>query len=76
MDSEILQRLYRSEINWRMSTFWDGGVDVWLGDELNGYQEKACFEIAEINKIPQWLHEQAMKFYPDSEYAKNSIARC
>lgn len=27
----ILQRLYDSEINWRISTFWDGGFQWELG---------------------------------------------
>ena len=32
-----LQRIYDSEINVRIDWLWDGGIDVRLGDELNGY---------------------------------------
>ena len=32
-----LQRIYDSEINIRISWLWDGGIDVWIGDDLNGY---------------------------------------
>jgi hypothetical protein len=74
MNSEILKKLYDSEINWKILTFWDGGVDVWLGDGLNGFKAQTCFEASEMDGIPQWLHEQALKFYPDSEYAKNTMA--
>jgi hypothetical protein len=34
---EILQALYDSEINGSVSSLWHGGIDVALGDELNGY---------------------------------------
>jgi hypothetical protein len=32
-----LQRIYDSEINIRISWLWDGGIDVRLGDDMNGY---------------------------------------
>ena len=31
-----LQKIYDSEINVRISWLWDGGIDVMLGDEVNG----------------------------------------
>jgi hypothetical protein len=35
--ADELQRIYDSEINIRISWLWDGGIDVWIGDDLNGY---------------------------------------
>ena len=35
---EILGRLYASEINALISWLSDGGIDVKLGDALNGYR--------------------------------------
>jgi hypothetical protein len=32
-----LQRIYDSEINVRISWLWDRGIDIRLGDEMNGY---------------------------------------
>jgi hypothetical protein len=32
-----LQKIYDSEINIRISWLWDGGIDVWIGDDMNGY---------------------------------------
>ena len=32
----ILDDLYASEINVDISWLWDGGIDVRLGDQLNG----------------------------------------
>ena len=32
-----LQRIYDSEINVRIGWLWDGGIDIRLGDEMNGY---------------------------------------
>ena len=34
---EILRALYESEINASISWVWDGGINVELGDPLNGY---------------------------------------
>jgi len=34
----ILQRLYDSEINVCIQWLWDGGIDVKLGDDMNGYE--------------------------------------
>ena len=59
-----LQRIYDSEINVRIDWLWDGGIDVRLGDELNGYlaQENA----SSIDGIVPWLQEMIAHFYPDS----------
>jgi hypothetical protein len=57
-----------SEINVRISWLWDGGVDVRLGDDLNGYlAEETVQSVAEI--VP-WLQEAIAHFYPDSTYSK------
>jgi hypothetical protein len=32
-----LQKIYDSEINVEIGWFWDGGIDVRLGDRLNAY---------------------------------------
>jgi hypothetical protein len=32
-----LQKIHDSEINIRISWFWDGGIDIPLGDDMNGY---------------------------------------
>jgi hypothetical protein len=35
-DSRAIQKIYDSEINVRISWLWDGGIDLRLGDEVNG----------------------------------------
>jgi hypothetical protein len=32
-----LHKIYDSEINVRISCLWDGGIEVHLGDEMNGF---------------------------------------
>jgi hypothetical protein len=32
-----LQKIYDSEIDVSISWLWDGGIDVKLGDEMNGH---------------------------------------
>ena len=64
-----LQRIYDSEINVRISWFWDGGIDVLLGDEMNGYLAEENF--SSMADIVPWLQEAIAHFYPDSTYAKS-----
>ena len=40
-----LQKTYDSEINVEISWLWDGGIDIRIGDRLNGF-------LAETN-VPQ-----------------------
>ena len=48
----IIDALYQSEINCSVETFWDGGLTVKLGDDLNGVvAETECntsFEAAQF----------------------------
>lgn len=60
----ILQQLYNSEINFSISTFWDGGFDFKLGDEMNGFVKEANFRSFEEGIA--WLIEAAKAQYPNS----------
>jgi hypothetical protein len=62
-----LQRIYDSEINVRIGWFWDGGIEVRLGDDLNGYL--AAETVASAAEILPWLQEAIAHFYPASTYA-------
>jgi hypothetical protein len=76
----ILRLLHDSGINAGVQTFYDAGMRVWIGDEINGIRVEAA-----INRTPaarlkwpegltaaNWLHETALHLYPDSKYAKDS----
>jgi hypothetical protein len=65
---EILSALYESEINASISWLWDGGIDVRLGDELNGY--KAEGKVNTFVEATAWLRDQACMHYPDSGLAR------
>jgi len=62
-----LQKIYDSEINVRISWFWDGGIDVQLGDDVNGFLAQES--VASIDEILFWLQEAIAHFYPASTYA-------
>ncbi len=66
---DILQRLYDSEINFQIETFWDSGFTVRLGDSLNGI--KAEESVGTMEEALIWLHQQAIKYFPDSRYVKD-----
>ena len=43
-----LQRIYDSEINVRIGWLWDGGIEVQLGDDMNGYLAEETVTVGEI----------------------------
>jgi hypothetical protein len=76
----ILQQLHDSKINAGVQTFYDAGMRVWIGDESNGIQSETTINrtsnFADPREWPDgvtaasWLHEVALRLYPDSKYAK------
>ena len=61
-----LQRMYDSEINFRIDTLWDGGFHWYLGDEMNGYKKDGyTLTLGEaVAKLCLAAHSE----YPDSRY--------
>jgi hypothetical protein len=58
-----LQKIYDSEINVKIGWLWDGGLEIGLGDVMNGYlAEEIVSTVAEI--VP-WLQEAIAHFYRD-----------
>ena len=64
---ERLQALYDSEINFKISCFWDGGIDWAIGDDLNTYLAKGT--AASIHDAVNELCLVAVRLYPDSTFA-------
>jgi hypothetical protein len=79
----VLKQLHDSEINAGVQTFYDTGMRVWIGDEANGIQSETTINrtanFAAPRKWPEgvtaasWLHETALRLFPDSPYAKEHI---
>ena len=64
----VMQDLYHSEINFSVSTFWDGGFDVKLGDNTNGFVAESNFD--RWGMVEPWLIAQAVEHFPDSLFAE------
>jgi hypothetical protein len=70
---ETLEMLYYSEINYKLSCFYDAGYFAGLGDESNGFVATAeGFD--SIEEAIVWLAEQAVTHYPNSRFAKDFSA--
>jgi hypothetical protein len=65
---QIIADLYDSEINASLSWFWDGGIDVSIGDDLNGFVTGD--QVATLAQAAEWLRASAVEHYPDSEFAR------
>jgi len=57
-----LQKIYDSEINIRISWLWDGGIDLWLGDDVGGFE--ATEGVKSVADVVPWLQEAIAHFYP------------
>jgi hypothetical protein len=62
-----LQKIYDDEINVRISWFWDNGIEIRLGDEMNGYLAEE--NVPTVAEIVPWMQEAIAHFYPESPYA-------
>lgn len=60
----VLAGLYAQEINLGFQGFWDGGWDVWFGDQMNGLRRTETFLPEEIDSIVPWLKKTAEELYP------------
>ena len=74
---DVLQRLYDSEINIELSSFWDSGYTWRLGDPANGYREPIWAGIdREVMRSSSLLNNidglafQVVLAYPESEFAE------
>ncbi|HLG47779.1 MAG TPA: hypothetical protein VKY24_16170 [Reyranella sp.] len=69
----VLCELLDSEISAGLQTFPFCSFHVWIGDDVNGIEAVGTFEDESIWKdsgaIAHWLHETAIRLYPDSAYA-------
>src|SRR6478672_7152348 len=66
--ADELQKIYDSEINVEILWLWDGGIEVRLGDRLNGFLTET--NVSLVADIVPWLQGAIAHFYPDSTYAK------
>jgi len=64
---EILNDLYASEIDGSIAWTANGGIDVKLGVPLYGYGVERLRTVAEA---AAWLTDQAITYYPDSEFGR------
>ncbi len=60
--AHTLQSLYDREINFCISTFFDEGFAVALGDETNGFKARATVD--RYDDAIRWLQEQAAVHFP------------
>jgi len=64
---QVLDALYDSELNFSIASFWDNGLDVKLGDEMNGWDAEGSVQTAA--EAAEWLDRKARAIYPKSKYA-------
>ena len=80
----ILRDLRRSSITAGAQVIGEGVVRIWIGDQVNGV--KASTIIAPDTPYRgtnwlgapggiRWLHEAAVRLYPNSPYARSHLAQ-
>jgi hypothetical protein len=58
--AETAQRTALHEINVRIGWLWDGGIDVRLGDEVNGFLAEE--DVALVTEILPWCKRRSADF--------------
>jgi hypothetical protein len=78
----MLQDLYDSEINVKIGWFWDGGIEIHLGNgiyDVYDYETstgtnhelwQATTHVKNMSEAEEWLKNTAIKLYPNSTFAK------
>lgn len=61
---QVIDKLYASLINFEISTMFDGGVLVRLGDDLNGYEAETYVRTGA--EAAAWLDAEVRRRYPKS----------
>ena len=64
----VFQELYDSEINFSISVLWDGGFEVKMGDNLNGFDAEATLPC--WSEVESRMTQTATRLYPLSKFAK------
>lgn len=62
--TEVVDRLYTSEINVGFQSFWDGGFTVWVGDHINGEVARRACQPGGWEAAAEWLDLVARAHYP------------
>jgi hypothetical protein len=70
---EQLNKLYASEINFAIETFWDAGFRWKLGDDINGYVAEG--EAKTLEDAARALAGAAREHFPESQFALTSGKR-
>ena len=67
----LLSDIYRSEINISITSFWDDGYTVKLGDEMNGFRVTLRVRDGHnIVDLPAIIKNAVIRYYPNSDFAK------
>lgn len=66
-----LKKIYDSEINIRITSMWDGGYSVSIGDTLNGFIPEEEVYGLKLEEIVSELQKLIKTHLPDSTYAKS-----
>src|SRR6185437_13143832 len=64
----VLEDLHDSDIKVAIGWVCDAGIDLAIGDQMHGYKTEG--QAATLAEAAEWLRRMAVKYYPDSAFAK------
>ena len=64
----IIKDLHASEIHGSVSWFYDSCWTAGLGSDVGGWDVEKTF--GSFEEAVEWLRDEAIRRYPDSEFAK------
>ena len=66
--TELLQSLYNEEINVSIQWFWDSGIDLVIGDRINGYTQR--FNFYTMESMAEYIEDNLLKIMIDNKSFK------
>ena len=67
----VFQKIYDLKINFSVSSFWCGGFDVKIGDEMNSW--KAEGHVRDWNDVAPWLVNKVLELWSDNEFVQATL---
>lgn len=66
----VLQKIYSSEINLKLTPFWDAGWDAHVGNDMSGWEpiKLIGYDATKINEVVSVAASFICEQYPDSAF--------
>ena len=70
----VIRQLHASDLRVGVQAS-DAGIQVWISDRLHRVREERLFDRSGEDSVALWLHQAALRLFPDNAYARKGMNR-